>query len=277
MTKFSSTLAKSEDGVIQINITIPQADIKKAEEEVITETASSMEVSGFRKGKAPPDMVKAKISADKLTEGIIKKLLPKLIAGAIVEHKVHPATYPKVEVIKANEAENWQIRVITCEIPEIDLGNYRQGISGLARSKAKEKSKEEKENEVIQYLIDTVKVKIPSILIEEEVNTRLARLLERIEKLGLSLESYLASVGKDVKSLREEYWELAQRQTSLDLILEKIAQQEKVKIEESEVAKVLSSSQLNQNQSQPAREEQKRIVESILRKRTVLDSLSSLM
>jgi hypothetical protein len=33
-------------------------------------------------------------------------------------------------------------------------------------------------------------------LIDEEVNSRLSKLLERIEKLGLTLESYLSSIGK---------------------------------------------------------------------------------
>src|SRR5258706_424878 len=81
----------------------------------------------------------------------------------------------------------------------------------------------EKEQIVLKTLIDNIKVSIPKLLIDDEVNHRLSDLLARIEKLGLNLDSYLASVGKTPQSLREEYERQVKDGVSLELILNKIA------------------------------------------------------
>jgi len=64
-----------------------------------------------------------KIPQNQLIETSLGKILPKLFGESIKEHKLKPATYPKFELVKANENEDWQIRAVSCEIPEIDLEN----------------------------------------------------------------------------------------------------------------------------------------------------------
>jgi len=52
----------------------------------------------------------------------------------------------------------------------------------------------------MDFLLRNIKIEIPKLLIEEEVNTRLSQLLERIEKLGLDLEKYLQTIGKQPRN-----------------------------------------------------------------------------
>src|SRR4030043_356465 len=119
----------------------------------------------------------------------------------IKKYMITPAIYPKIELISAEEEKDWQIRAITCELPDVDLGNYKRELSDKKKTSViwtpgKDKkddtntpTREEKEQEVIKTLLENIKVNISKVLIDEEVNSRLSKLLERIEKLGLSLES----------------------------------------------------------------------------------------
>lgn len=276
MNKISSTVAKSDDGTIQITFTVPYPTVKESQKTVIEEYAKTAEIPGFRKGKAPIDKVKEKIDPDTLIEKSLSRLLPKALGDAITQHKLRPAIYPKFEVIRANADEAWQIRAITCELPEVNLSDYKKIIT--QKEKTKEQTREEKEQEVIKILLDSIKIDIPKILINEEVNSRLANLLQRIEKLGLTLESYLSSLGKNSETLRGEYETQAKNTIVLDLILNKISAEEKIQISEEQINDALkaasSDPKLFEKLNTP---EQRLLVKGVLQRRSALDYLVSLL
>lgn len=290
--KITSNLARGDDGNIQITYTIPFSQIEEKRKKVAKKMAESVEVPGFRKGKAPLSKVINHLPQEKLLQSTLSEILPALVAESIKEHKLKPAVYPKFELVKAVEGEDWQVRAITCEIPEIKLGDYKKKIKGALRAKniwtpgkgekdekeKKQKSQAEKEQEVMKVLVNEVDIKIPKLLIEEEVNKRLSNLLEKIEKLGLNLDSYLASVGKTPQTLREEYEKQAKEALKLDLALQKIAEEEKIKIDEKKIDEAIKVSanadpNLEKALNTP---DQKRYIESVMKKREALSSLTNL-
>lgn len=285
----TSVIARETDGNIQITFTIPYDLIKHAQNETIAEMAKDMEIPGFRKGNAPLDKVAQRIPQNTLVEHSLGHILPKALADAINENKLKIAIYPKFELVSANDNEAWQVRGTTCELPEITLGDYKKEITGAARAKniivpgkeaPKEMSKEEKEQMVIKALLDHVKLTIPKILVEEEVSSRLSNLLGRLEKLGLALESYLASIGKNVDQIRIEYETQSKDAIALDLILSKVAEAENLKVSEAEVDAALNMSTATTNKSVEDKEDiesRKRLIESILKRRQALDYLISLV
>ncbi len=270
--EIKSVVAKEGNGNIQITFTIPFGIIKKAQDETIAEMAKDIEVPGFRKGKAPLAKVKEKIPEATLIEHSLSHVLPKALGEAITEHKLKLAVYPKWELISAKEGESWQVRGISCELPEVSLGNYKNVVAGEIRAASlkKELAKDEKEQVTIKALLDSTKIKIPSILVEEEANGRLSSLLSRLEKLGLALEGYLASVGKSAQDLRAEYAAQAKDAISLDLILSKVADTENLKVEEKQIDEALKVSGNKEGT------ESRRVIESILKRRAALEFLTKL-
>lgn len=279
MTKITSAVARESDGNVQITFTIPFEVVKKAQDETIAEYAKDMMIPGFRKGKAPLEKVAAKISRSSLVEHSLSHILPSALASAVKEHSVHIAIYPKFELISADENKDWQIRAITCELPEINLGSYKTIIPGEIRaiSIKKEPTREEKEQTVIKTLLTNIKFQIPKILIEQEVDSRLSNLLSRVEKLGLALESYLISIGKTPETIRSDYETQARDSIALDLILSRIVEAENIKIGEKEIEEALKISASTQKPTaEEDPEQRKKILESILKKRKALDFLVTL-
>lgn len=287
--KITHVIAKEDNGNIQITFTIPFAIIQKEEEEALKEFAKEIEVPGFRKGMAPIERVKDKVSQNDLIEHALGHVLPKALGDAITESKLQIAIYPKFELISAKDGEAWQIRGITCELPKFELGDYKKAVAGEFRSASlvvpgkndNDKgvmTREQKEQIAIKALLKNTKIQIPQILIEEEADSRLSSLLGRLEKLGLALENYLASVGKKAEDLRADYANQAREAISLDLILTKIAEEENLKIDQKEVESALNMSQVDKNASQNPSdiENRKRLMESILRRRAALDFLIGL-
>lgn len=287
--KITSVVAKESNGNIQITFTIPFPEIKKAQSEVIKELAKDTEIPGFRKGMAPLDKVEAKIPQSTLIEHSLSHILPEALAETITENKLQIAVYPKFELVKAKEGEDWQIRAITCELPKVELGDYKKVVEGALRSDAivipgkeeprsAEASRDKKEQVVIKAILENIKVDIPQILIQEEADSRLSNLLSRLEKLGLALEGYLTSIGKKAEDLRADYAKQAREAIALDLILTKVAEEENLKIDQKEINGALDMSQVNQKDKTTSEEveNRKRLLESILKRRAALDFLINL-
>lgn len=286
-----SIVAKSEDGTIQITFTVPYEIIKDEEKKALEILSKEVEIPGFRKGMAPLDKVNEFISKEKLIQKTLTSILPKALTEILNREKIKPIIYPKIELINAKENEPWQLRATTCELPNLELSNYKEVIIGEAKSNAiwtpekdktnekpKEKTLEEKQALVLKTLLKTVKVNIPNILIQEEVNSRLAKLLERTEKLGLGLESYLTTIGKNPESIRKEYENQAKDSIIIELTLNKIAEEEKITIPEDKINEAIKVASTDPKLAEELKKlDQRAYIVSLLKRQEALSHLLALI
>ena len=289
--EFSSSVAKTDDGTIQITITIPSSIVEKQRKKILEETAKTANIPGFRKGKAPISKVEEQVSEKDMRVQIVNAVAPQAFGQAITEHKIQPAIYPRIEIIQAEKDKPWEIRAMTCEMPEIKMGDYKKEIKGEISSKSiwtpekdkkgkaekKEMTQMEKEQIAIDVLVKTTSIKIPNILIEAEVSESLSQLLDKLDKLGLSLDSYLESIGKTPTELREEYEKRAEDSLTMTLALNKIVEEEGILVSDEEVESALNVANSDPNTVPGDNgEERKRVIASILRRRKALEMLTNL-
>lgn len=285
----SSTLAKSEDGTIQINFTIPWRLIQESQNKALDELSKNVSIPGFRKGKAPKEKSASYINPQQLTERTLQSILPKAFSDAVSKHKIRPIIYPRFEVIHAHNGEDWQIKATTCEYPEVKLPDYKKEAKGLNKSdsiwvpgkdqekEGKEPTRETKEQKVLEMLLSKTKIAVPKVLVDEELERRLALLIDKIDKLGLTLDKYLASIGKNPDQLRQEYTKQAQDSIMLEFILDKIAEAEKIEIEDTQIDQALSVTGSKEIPKSSQSQHQRRLVKTILARRKVVDTLVSLV
>lgn len=267
-SKIKSELKRTDNGGVEIIFTIPAPIIKTTIDEVLKEFAKDATIAGFRKGMAPIAKVLEVTSDEKLSEHALSHILPTAFILAVEEHKFNPAIYPKYEAVKITSAKNvsddteWQVKGITCEIEKIVLPKDL---------KKKLKNDPKDQNVLIKSLLEAVNIKIPQMLIEEEVNARLSQVLERIERLGLSLEGYLKSVGKTPDGLRAEYEVQAKDAISMELILNEVANQEKIEVSETEIDEFIKTTGEDLNKVE---KDQRDILKRVIMRRSALEKLS---
>lgn len=261
----STTIARSDAGTVQITLTIPWSEIEKKREEAVDQLAADVTVSGFRKGKAPRAKAKEALDPAKVLDKALGAILPDKFADAVREHNLRPAIYPKFELARAKESEDWQIVATTCDYPQITLGDYKKI---LKKADAK-KDKALVEAEALETILSVSEVSVPELIIDDEVNARLTNLLSRIEKLGLSLESYLASLGKNAEELRKEYRLQAEKTLKLEFILGEIVRAEKLTVGKREIEEFAKTTQVDPTKT--------REIETLLLKRKAIDFITSLV
>lgn len=275
----TTSLNRQSDNTIELTLTIPWSEVTQNYQSVVENAVQNAQLPGFRKGKAPRDLVEKNLDKTKLYEEVLKILIPKSYNQAITEQKIQPIISPKVELKEANEGKDWVIRVITCEKPPVTLGDYKKAIIDSKGSKiwkpgADEKTKKPTLDELLQALFGVVTVTLPSLLIEHEVNRLLSDLLDQTKKLGLSVEQYLASTGRSADSIRHEYEEQAKRTLTLEFALEQIADREGILVSDDELDKVINNAKTEEEKK--ALSSQRYYLASILRRQKTLDLLASL-
>ena len=226
----ASTLNRLTDGTIELTLTIPWSDIQAAYEADLAKHIAEAELPGFRKGKAPRDMVEAKLDKSHLYSHGLQEILPQVYADAVKEHSLKPILYPKISVKSGKDGEEWVFTALTCELPTVTLPDYTTAIPKLkANSKGAEVSKEDKLPTILDYLARESKVTLPNLLVEEEANHRMAALAENLTNLGMTTDKYLATKKLSLEDHKAGLANQARAELGLELTLAQIQTDKKHK------------------------------------------------
>jgi len=273
-------LERQPDGTIKITITLPQDKIAETANVVVDDLVKQTDIAGFRKGKAPKEMATNKLNPEQVREEILKRLLPQAYIEAVQEHKLNPIMNPKMHIEKIEEGQDWVFYALTCELPEISLGNYKENVKKLTAKSTiiipgkETEGKKPTLDEIMKAILTDAKVQIPQVLVEQEADRLLSQLLNDIKKLGLSLDQYLGSTGRKPEDLRAEYTKRAEDDIKLEFVLQKIAELEKITVDDKEIEEAI------QKAKDPAERQNlaanKYVLAGILRQQKTLDLLMNL-
>lgn len=215
---------------VVFTVTIPWPEVKAEYQNQLKVLASQTELPGFRKGMAPINLVEEKADKKKLYGQVMEVVLPKAYKKEAESRKLVPFIQPRVKPIQSQENQDWIFEITVITKPEVDLADLNEKLkSALAPSKIiapdkKEPTKDEKLKTAFDTLLDTVKVDLPQVLIEEEVNLRLSQLIDQVQSIGMTMDQYLAAKQLTPEKLRESYQKSAKEMLTLNLALDKIAE-----------------------------------------------------
>ena len=241
---------------MKFKLTIKKSVIEKGRESVLTTAAKDIQLKGFRKGKAPLNMVEKSMGEKDIIEKTLDKILPKAYADAVIEKKLRPIVHPKITPTKLEAGKDWEFDIEIAQRPKISLGDYKKQVkSALKKVKPVKPTKTKKTKDpkspqepsehdqkikaVFDVLLKNIKLNISPLLIDEEVNNQLSRLTEQIQKLGLSVEQYLTSMKTNLEKLKKEYQKTAKENLTLEFILDEIAKDLKIKASNKDIDALL--------------------------------------
>ncbi len=283
------SLEKRADGTIEIKVVVPWNEAEKVRENVVDELVKNVEAPGFRKGTVPKNIAEKKLDKNRIQEEVLKKVLTDEYVKAVKELSITPIINPKVHVEAFSEGTDLEFTAVTCEEPHVDLKNYKDRIKSI-KSAPKiilpgEQGSEEPGNpstssgqrkldEILNTALNVVEISMPKILIEQEANRLLSQLLDELKRLGVSLDQYLASRGKTDEELRKEYEERAEKDLKLEFMLRKVADEEKITVEQADIEKAIAD--IKDEEQKKEISQNPYLVASIIRQQKTLDFLSKL-
>ena len=117
-------VTKLEHSHVQVDVVVDEKSWKDAQDKAFNKLAENVTIDGFRKGKAPKNLVKARIDQMKVLDEAINALLPKIYEEILTKDQIRPFARPAVDVTKVSDSE-LEVRFILVTAPEVKLGAYK--------------------------------------------------------------------------------------------------------------------------------------------------------
>lgn len=127
------------------------------------------------------------------------------------------------------------------ELPELDdnfasdvsefdtLKEFKADLRKKLKAQFNEMIDAQRENKVLDKVIEETKFDVPNRMIEDEVENELRNFQYRLQAQGLNYEDYKKYTGNTDEEIKKTFKEPAEKRVKLGLILEKYAQENKLK------------------------------------------------
>ena len=136
-------LKNISDVEVELTISLGAEELKAAEQVALTKLAKEVKIEGFRKGKAPLEMVAAQVDPNLLNQETLENALSKSVAEAFLKEKVQAINRPEVDVKKFIPGTELEFTATTEIMPKVELGDYKK--LGVKKEAVKVSKKEVKE------------------------------------------------------------------------------------------------------------------------------------
>ena len=115
---------KLENAIVEVTVAFDKEEWKESQKKALNKLSRKVKIDGFRQGKAPIAVVKARIGKGKILEEATDMILQANFAKALEEAKVEPIAQPALSVDKIDE-EELQVKILVPVEPDVELGEYK--------------------------------------------------------------------------------------------------------------------------------------------------------
>ena len=140
-------VTKLENCHTEVVVNVDKDLWKKAQNKAFNKLAADVTIPGFRKGKAPVNMVKGHVDQMKVFNEAINNVLGDVYKDVIENENIEPMVRPAVDVTKLSE-EELELKLTIVTRPNVKLGKYQGYEIGKAKVEVKDEEVEAAVNEL---------------------------------------------------------------------------------------------------------------------------------
>ena len=120
--KVENTENKNE---VKLTFNIEAEKFEEAMKKVYAKTAKYFNIPGFRKGKAPMQLVERQYGSAIFYEDAFNELVPDIYDEAIKENKIEAVSKPNIDIVQMEKGKELIFTAVVETKPEVELGKYK--------------------------------------------------------------------------------------------------------------------------------------------------------
>lgn len=283
-------IEKQPKSTLKLTIKVENQKIKEAFEKSLDKAVETVTIEGFRKGKAPREMVKEKVGLSNLYGEVVNDILQTFYPQALKENHIVPVANPKVELKEFDIEKDLEFTALVAVRPEVKLKEFKQKVKENYTKRLEEQKKENEEkikkgekideshihvspNEMIEEMLNAAEVEISDLLISEETDRMMARLMDQAQTIGLSIDQYLKAQNKTAEQLRQDYAAMAEKNIKAEFVLAHLVVQTNVTVDDKEIEETMRAAGYPDVEKRMENAVEKFYVKSILQKNKLISNL----
>ena len=121
----NTKIEKQENNIVKLDIEVPAKEAVNYYNNAVKKLAQYVNIPGFRKGKAPRNIIEQNIGEERIKHEALEDALPKIFAEVIKENDFDVVAQPYVESYNFKVGEDLKITAKVELRPEVTLGKYK--------------------------------------------------------------------------------------------------------------------------------------------------------
>lgn len=113
------------NNVVKIDVVVPAKDAVNEYNKAVKKISEHVNIDGFRKGKAPRNIVEKQVGIERIKHEALEHLLPRIFQEAIISNKLDVVSQPYVDSYEFNIGEDLKVSAKVELRPEVKLGEYK--------------------------------------------------------------------------------------------------------------------------------------------------------
>ncbi len=121
----SVQVEKLEKNMAKLTVEVPAESVEKAIQTAYQKMRKSINIAGFRKGKAPRQLIEKMYGKEVFYNDAIDEMLPKAYGDAVDECGEEIVSRPKIDIVQMESGKPFIFEAEVAVKPEVTLGTYK--------------------------------------------------------------------------------------------------------------------------------------------------------
>ncbi|HEX5588185.1 MAG TPA: trigger factor [Acidimicrobiia bacterium] len=113
-----------EGNKVRLHVAIPAADFERAIDAAFRKLAKEVKLPGFRPGKAPRQLLEARLGTDMARDQALRDSLPEFYAEAVVSESIDVIAAPEIDITAGEDDGDVEFDAVVEVRPEVTLEGY---------------------------------------------------------------------------------------------------------------------------------------------------------
>ena len=133
---------------VDIEITIDDFVVNKHLKTAATKISQSVNIPGFRKGKAPYSLIESQYGKDYILENSLDPIIQEVVPTVLDEQKLEYPSAPKVDIVEREPKLKFNLMVPL--MPEVEVGDYKSIKTKVSKERITKKKIDETINRILE-------------------------------------------------------------------------------------------------------------------------------
>ena len=121
----SLQVEKLEKNMAKLTVEVPAENVEKAIQGAYNKMKKSINIPGFRKGKAPRQLIEKMYGKEVFYNDAIDAMLPSAYSDAVEECGEEIVSYPQIDVVQIESGKPFVFTATVAVKPAVELGEYK--------------------------------------------------------------------------------------------------------------------------------------------------------